>query len=155
MIELYGVFYKLITILTNYYNCLCCQLPHKPLFIHFYKSGIKVVSAPSHIFPLENVNNYKYTYTALIFCNSGGQKNKKLHIIQSFQRSTLLIKRGTNSTDEDLSKASVYRFFGIKLSSTVCISKVETLLTILRVRLKQGVFLDNLSNLPSYCPKGQ
>ena len=27
MIELYGVFYKLIT--TNYYNCLCCQLPDK------------------------------------------------------------------------------------------------------------------------------
>jgi len=29
MIELYGVFYKLIT--TNYYNCLCCQLPDKLL----------------------------------------------------------------------------------------------------------------------------
>ena len=29
MIELYGVFYKLIT--TNYYNCLCCQLPDKSL----------------------------------------------------------------------------------------------------------------------------
>ena len=29
MIELYGVFYKLIA--TNYYNCLCCQLPDKPL----------------------------------------------------------------------------------------------------------------------------
>ena len=32
MIELYGVFYKLIT--TNYYNCLCCQPPpDKSLFM--------------------------------------------------------------------------------------------------------------------------
>ncbi len=34
MIELYGVFYKLIT--TNYYNCLCCQLPYKSVFQAVY-----------------------------------------------------------------------------------------------------------------------
>ena len=37
MIELYGVFYKLITITTNYYNCLCCQLPNKPLLAEISK----------------------------------------------------------------------------------------------------------------------
>ena len=48
-----------------------------------FKSGIKVASAPLP-FLLDNVNNFKYTYTPLIFCNSGVVGNKKLRIIQSF-----------------------------------------------------------------------
>ena len=51
MIELYGVFYKLIT--TNYYNCLCCQLPDKSLIsIASYPHSIAVKVSENKIHTL-------------------------------------------------------------------------------------------------------
>ena len=54
------------------------------IYTDFYQFGIKVASTPPPHLPFGNINNYKYTYTALIFCNSGMVGNKKLLIIQSF-----------------------------------------------------------------------
>ena len=42
-----------------------------------YKFEIKVAATHLPTLPLDNINNYKYTYTALIFCNSGVEGNKK------------------------------------------------------------------------------
>ena len=58
---------------------------YKPLiYTDFYQSEIEVAATSPLTFPFGNVNNYKYIYTALIFCNSGVVGNKKLLIIQSF-----------------------------------------------------------------------
>ena len=41
-----------------------------PMRTTVFKTWIKVVSTSPLTFPFGNINNYKYTYTALIFCNS-------------------------------------------------------------------------------------
>ena len=48
-----------------------------------YQFEIKVAATPPTP-PLDNINNYNYIYTALIFCNSSLAGGKKLRIIQSF-----------------------------------------------------------------------
>ena len=35
-----------------------------------YKFEIEVTATSPLTFPFGNINNYKYTYTALVFCNS-------------------------------------------------------------------------------------
>ena len=51
---------------------------YKPLiYTDFYQFGIKVASTPPLISPFGNINNYKYIYTALIFCNSSVAGDKK------------------------------------------------------------------------------
>ena len=61
----YGVVYKFTVYLHK------IRYKRKPLIPTVsYKFGIKVAATPPLTFPFGNINNYKYTYTALIFCNS-------------------------------------------------------------------------------------
>ena len=48
-----------------------------PIRTNVFKICMKVAATPPPFFPFDNINNYKYTYTALIFCNSGVEGNKK------------------------------------------------------------------------------
>ena len=49
-----------------------------------FKIWIKVAATPPPQPPFGNINNYKYIYIPLIFCNSSAAGDKKLLIIQSF-----------------------------------------------------------------------
>ena len=67
----YGVVYKFTVYLHK------IRYKRRPLIPTVsYKFEIKVAAPPSTL-PFGNINNYKYTYTALIFCNSGVEGNKK------------------------------------------------------------------------------
>ena len=61
----YGVVYKFTVYLHK------TRYKRRPLITTVsYKFEIKVAATPPPL-PFDNINNYKYTYTALIFCNSG------------------------------------------------------------------------------------
>ena len=61
----YGVVYKFTVYLHK------IRYKRRPLIPTVsYKFEIKVAATHPLTFPLDNVNNYKYIYTPLIFCNS-------------------------------------------------------------------------------------
>ena len=60
----YGVVYKFTVYLHK------IRYKKRPLIPTVsYKSGIKVAATPPTL-PLDNINDYTYIYTQLIFCNS-------------------------------------------------------------------------------------
>ena len=86
-----------------------------------YKYGIKVAGTHPPL-PLDNINNYKYIYTALFFCNSSVAGDKKTPYNSIFLAVNPFDKARYKFHRRGLVWASVHHAFGIKLSSAVCVN---------------------------------